>query len=155
LSWGAVMSRLLQFVSVRTFPVVFLLAALPCLSNPAAADGAVAVGVPADVIQHGYAYGRVTNSENSKIASDHALTNCENAKDATQVARELCVVVMTFKNKCVALSLDPKAGTPGAGWAVANTKDEAEKEAMAQCIGTAGPARRDFCQISDSSCDGN
>jgi hypothetical protein len=148
---GAVMSRLSQFARVRTLPVVLLLAALPL---PAAADGAIAVGVPASVVDNGYAYGRSTNSANSKIASDHALSNCASAKDATQIARELCVVVMTFKNKCVALALDPKAGTPGAGWAIANTKSEAETQAMAQCLATAGAARRDSCQISDSACDG-
>jgi len=148
------MSRSSQFARVRILPAAILLAALLPLPHPAAADGAIAVGVPASVVQNGYAYGRTTNSENTRIASEHALSNCKSAKDATQIARDLCLVVMTFKNKCVALALDPKAGTPGAGWAIANTQDDAETQAMAQCVATAGPDRRGFCRISDSACDG-
>jgi len=137
----------------RLMPIA-LLAVLPFLPHPAAADGAVAVGVPASVTQSGYAYGRTTNSPAAAVASEHALNNCRTAKDATQEAKDLCIVVMTFKNQCIALALDPKAGTPGAGWAVAPTKDAAEMQAMAQCIGTAGSDRRNFCTISDSACDG-
>jgi hypothetical protein len=131
---------------------VLPLTALPRL---AAADGAIAVGVPSSVKQDGYAYGRITNSPSEVVASEHALTNCRSAKDATPVARDLCLVVMTFQHQCVALALDPQAGTPGAGWAVAPSKDAAETQAMAQCVATAGPGRRESCQISDSACDGD
>ena len=149
------MSRHFGFGSVRNLSAALVLAALPNVWHPALADGAIAVGVPASVVENGYAYGRTTNSESTKIASDHALKNCQSAKDATQVARDLCVVVMTFRNQCVALALDPKAGTPGAGWAIANSKEEAETQAMAQCFATAGPNRRNACKNSDSACDGN
>jgi len=94
------------------------------------------------------------NSADMQTASDHALNNCRTAKDASPEAKNLCYVVMTFRNQCIALALDPQAGTPGAGWAVAPTRDAAELQAMAQCVATAGPDRRDACKISDSACDG-
>jgi hypothetical protein len=52
------------------------------------------------------------------------------------------------------VAFDPQAGTPGAGWAVAPTREAAESQALAECIGVAGPGRRDFCKISDTGCDG-
>jgi hypothetical protein len=52
-------------------------------------------------------------------------------------------------------ALDPKDGTPGAGWAIAATKALAEQRAMANCQITAGDSRRDFCRIEESKCDEN
>jgi hypothetical protein len=146
-SWTPRMSR-----SLRLAISAVLLLAVPGL---AAADGAVAVGVPSSVKQDGYAYGRITNSPNAAEASEHALNKCRTAEGTTPAARDLCVVVMKFQDQCVALALDPQAGTPGAGWAVAPTKEAAETQALAQCVATAGPGRRDSCQISDSACDGD
>jgi hypothetical protein len=148
------MSRAASFLGFRRLPAVLLLAALPYAPHPAAADGAVAVGVPPDVSKSGYAYGRNINNSSMEEAKERALYNCHTAKDASEDARRLCIVVMTFRNQCVSVALDPKAGTPGAGWAVAPSRDSAETQAMAQCIGTAGADRRDFCKISDSACDG-
>jgi hypothetical protein len=148
------MSFVKSLTGLRILSAAAILAALPLVPHPASADGAIAVGVPADVSKDGYAYGRNIDSSNSQTASDHALNNCRTAKDASQQARELCLVVMTFRNKCVSLALDPDAGTPGAGWAIANTKQEAIDQAMAQCLATAGPNRRDHCKTSDAACDG-
>jgi len=142
-----------SFLSLRPLAVALVLASLSYVPHPASADGAVAVGVPPDVSKAGYAYGRNTNSKEMTNAKEHALNNCHTAKDASEEARNLCVVVMTFSNQCIALALDPKAGTPGAGWAVAPGREAAERQAMAQCVATAGPSRRDFCKISDSACD--
>jgi hypothetical protein len=149
------MRRLGSFLRLRRLPAVLLIGALPHMPHPAVADAAVAVGVPPDVSKSGYAYGRNTNSSDMTDAKERALNNCRTAKDASEDARRLCIVVMSFHNQCIALALDPKAGTPGAGWAVAPGRDAAETQAMAQCIATAGPSRRDFCKISDSACDGN
>lgn len=136
-------------------PAVLLLALLPMLPHSAAADGAVAVGVPADVSKHGYAYGRTVNAESMSTASEHALYNCRSAQGASDAARNLCLVVMTFRNQCASVALDPQAGTPGAGWAVAPTRDAAETQALAECVGVAGPGRRDYCKITDTGCDGD
>jgi Domain of unknown function (DUF4189) len=142
-------------LGVRALTAMAVLAALPLLSHSAAADGAIAVGIPADVSKDGYAYGRNIDSPNAQVASEHALNNCRTAKDASQQARDLCLVVMTFKKKCVSLALDPQAGTPGAGWAVSDTRQAAIDQAMANCRATAGASRRDFCQLSNAGCDGH
>lgn len=131
-----------------------LTAVLLPVPRPAAADGAVAVGAPADVGKDGYAFGRTVNANNMSEASEHALNNCRTAKGATEAARNLCIVVMTFRNQCAAVAFDPEPGTPGAGWAVAPTREAAENQALAECIGVAGPGRRDACKISDIGCDG-
>ena len=65
------------------------------------------------------------------------------------------VTVGTFKGECYAVSFDPKPGTPGAGWAIAATKETAEERALENCKATAGAARREFCKIEESKCDEN
>ena len=49
--------------------------------------------------------------------------------------------------------MDPKAGTPGAGWAIAATNTIAEQRAMENCKATAGSDRREFCKIEVAKCD--
>ena len=68
-------------------------------------------------------------------------------------ASDLCRVIATFHNECYAVSLDPKAGTPGAGWAIAADKETAEERALAHCKLTAGPDRAQYCEMSESNCD--
>jgi hypothetical protein len=53
----------------------------------------------------------------------------------------------------VAGALDPKNGTPGAGWALGDTQKQADDEALARCRNTAGD-RRDFCKVINQLCDG-
>jgi hypothetical protein len=62
-------------------------------------------------------------------------------------------VIATFHNECYAVSLDPKPGTPGAGWAIAADKETAEQRALAHCRLTAGSNREKFCEVSESNCD--
>jgi len=121
---------------------------------PAAGDGALAVGVPADVVKDGFAYGRNINSPTEAAASDRALDLCRHAKDSTDTARGMCTLVMSFKQQCVSVAMDPQEGTPGVGWAVAPTREAAEQQALANCRATAGADRRQFCVKSDSACDG-
>jgi hypothetical protein len=135
-------------------PAVLLLVALPYLPHPAAADGAIAIGAPADVSRYGYVYGYQLNAASKSEASDKALTNCRNAPNASDEAKNLCVVAMTFRNQCVAVAMDPKVGTPGAGWAIATVRQDAIDQAMANCKATAGANRRDSCQLSNAGCDG-
>ena len=49
--------------------------------------------------------------EARKTAMDYCLKAPTNGK-----AKALCKVIETFSNRCVAVSMDPKAGTPGVGW---------------------------------------
>lgn len=121
--------------------------------GPAAADGALALGVPNNVAQDGFAYGRNVDSPTEEQATEKALSLCRTAKDASPQARNLCTVVQRFHHQCVALAMDPKAGTPGWGTAVAATKEQAQKSAMANCYATAGADRRQYCVVSDVACD--
>ncbi|MDE1938465.1 MAG: DUF4189 domain-containing protein [Alphaproteobacteria bacterium] len=118
------------------------------------AAGALAVGVPPNVASDGFAYGRNVNSPDKDTASTRALALCRSAHDSTDTARNLCTLVMAFEKQCVSVAMDPKAGTPGVGWAVAATKEEANSQALANCRVTAGPTRQDYCVTSDTACDG-
>ena len=131
-----------------------MMTAAMAASSPAGADGALAVGSTANVVKDGIAVGTSVNYESANAAVEAALTRCRGYKPAPKAAT-LCRSVGTFKNECYAVSFDPKEGTPGAGWAIAPTKELAEERAMAYCQVTAGEDRRDFCKIEESKCDGN
>jgi hypothetical protein len=139
---------------LRKLPAALLLVGLPYLPHPAAAEGAIAIGAPADVSRYGYVYGYQLNAASKSEASDKALTNCRNAPNASDQAKSLCIVAITFRNQCVAVAMDPKVGTPGAGWSLGPTRQDAIDQAMANCKATAGANRRDACQLSNAGCDG-
>lgn len=132
------------------FGLAFVLA-----PTTARADGAIAVGVPSDVAKDGFAYGRHVNSPNEADARQRALDLCRHAKDSSDAARRLCTVVQSFHRQCVSVAMDPKADTPGVGWAIAPTKRTAQEQALANCRATAGPNRQQFCVTSDIACDGH
>ena len=132
--------------------VVALIAIAAVASSPAGADGALAVGSTSDVIKDGIAVGTSINYKTADEAAAAALQRCHDYKPAPKAAA-LCMSVGTLKGECYAVSFDPKAGTPGAGWAIASTKALAEERAIANCKITAGEGRRDFCRIEESKCD--
>ncbi|HEV2283156.1 MAG TPA: DUF4189 domain-containing protein [bacterium] len=119
----------------------------------ASADGALAIGRPDDVADHGFAFGMVSNVANASQATDQALDLCRTAKTASGDARKVCQVVQTIHQQCAAVAMDPQKGTPGVGWAIANDKKAAETQALAQCYDTAGTDRRSFCVVSATTCD--
>jgi TIR domain-containing protein/uncharacterized protein DUF4189 len=122
-----------------------------------ASAGALAVALPADVAKSGFSYGYSNNYADAAQAAAHALDACRTTKDAAKDAnlRSLCKVVLNYSNQCVAVAMDPEAGTPGVGWAVANDLQSAENQALAKCQETAGPGRRAACVTDHSACDGN
>jgi uncharacterized protein DUF4189 len=120
----------------------------------AVADGAIAVGLPKDVARQGVALGTSWNYDSPEGARARALQECLSFQDAPADTRKLCKVVQTFKGACVAVALDPQAGTPGVGWAVAPTRYDADTSAMQKCKDTAGAGRQQFCKITSSRCDG-
>ena len=122
------------------------------VSSPVRADGALAVGSTADVIKDGIAVGTSVNYKTAAEAVDAALQRCRNYKPAPKAAA-LCVSVGTFKGECYAVSFDPKPGTPGAGWAIAPSKEVAEQRALTNCKITAGADRAEFCKVEESKCD--
>jgi len=137
--------------AVSVLVSAFLLAPTILWPNPAAAHGALAVGLPSDVAESGFAYGFAVNYSTRDEAAAAALETCRAEKVA--VARSLCTVIDTFRGRCVAVAMDPKAGTPGVGWAIGTTKEKAEIQALTECIETAGESRRGACLVTSSMCD--
>jgi len=145
---------------LRTFVVCFLLAIAFC-PGPAGAEGALAVGLPANVAKDGVSIGFAINSETADAARAGALKGCRippkttvSGTVPTTKSGRLCTVVSTFHDQCYAYAFDPQDGTPGFGWAVADDQRGAEKQALANCEKTAGPKRRAACVIVKTGCDG-
>jgi hypothetical protein len=120
----------------------------------AAAEGAVAVGVAPDGVQHGYAIGFALNAANEAAARATAVKACKKSTGSNAAAYSNCHAVATFNNQCAASALDPKNGTPGAGWGVGDTQSDADALALERCRNTAGSSRRQFCVVEDRHCDG-
>jgi hypothetical protein len=76
-------------------------------------------------------------------------------QDAPQSTRDLCKIVDHFDNRCIAISLDPKAGTPGFGWAITDTEDGSNDQALAMCRQSAGSDRAPYCVVTLGECDTN
>jgi hypothetical protein len=120
----------------------------------AAAEGALAIGLPKDVAKEGIAIGWVINSDSPDTARERALRGCLDFRDAPATTRALCRVIKIFRGECVAIALDPEAGTPGVGWSVAMSMQAAETDALAACASTAGAERRQHCKVTVLRCDG-
>jgi hypothetical protein len=136
--------------------------ALASCPNPATADGAVAVGLPANVAKSGVSIGTIINSETPESANAGALKQCRTPPKATvsntpvtTKTGKLCALVATFHDKCYAYAFDPQDGTPGFGWAVEDDLKGAERQALGNCEKTAGPGRRAACVVVKSACDGS
>jgi Domain of unknown function (DUF4189) len=140
--------------SAVLFGAVMFMATVAC-ACPGMAAGAVALGLPSDVAKEGVSIFTQVDARTSEEAKTSALAGCKS--NGSQTARELCKIVATFQNQCVAEALDPENGTPGFGWAMAETSGEAKSQALANCRDTAGPTRQDACIIPDKGlwCDGS
>jgi len=128
-------------------------------TSPSIADGALAVGLPADVVHYGFASGFRLNAPDMATARTGAIQGCQKSVGASDAAKKLCKVIATFHNQCFAIAIDPKNGTPGVGWSIAENQDMADKQAIAQCRTTAGPDRQEFCVVMkdrgiNRGCDG-
>jgi uncharacterized protein DUF4189 len=144
-----------RMMTAAAFVAVAMLATI-IRPGAAAADGALAVGEPADVAEEGYAYGFAINRASPDEASGMALRDCKTESPGVDKrAQAMCKVVQTFRDKCFAVAMDPKDATPGAGWAVADDKATAGRNALAKCMDTAGADRREFCKVTHSDCDGS
>jgi hypothetical protein len=141
-----------EFVQ-RTSIATLLFACAVLSSRPCAADGALAIGLPKDVTRQGFSFG-YSNDHPASDARDIALKGCRDNKGGSAQAQALCTVIQTYSNQCVAVAMDPAAGTPGVGWAVADNLRAAESKALANCEATAGAGRRAACKIDHSQCDG-
>jgi hypothetical protein len=139
------------------FVALSLLCGLALFPTSGHAAGALAVALPPDVAKGGFSYGYSNNNDDVNHAEEAALNACRSTKDASTDAklRSLCKVIQDYSNQCIAVAMDPAAGTPGVGWAVANDLMSAERQALGKCEDTAGPDRRASCVVDHSSCDGN
>ncbi|HEY5289135.1 MAG TPA: DUF4189 domain-containing protein [Caulobacteraceae bacterium] len=120
------------------------------------AASAFAASIPDDIANKGVAFGEGHNYSTRADAEAHAMAEClkqANSEQGTVPLGPYCKVLGHFDSQCIAVSMDPKAGTPGFGWAKAETLTEAGNEAIANCRPTAGPGRADACVVSVSSCD--
>src|SRR5690242_14042177 len=131
----------------RALLAAALLAGLMARAGLAAAEGALAVGLPGDVAAEGFAYGFALDEPTPEKASAGALRDCKTETPGVDPrAQALCAVVQTFKNQCFAVAMDPKDATPGVGWAIERDKDSAARAALSKCVATAGDDRRDACE---------
>jgi hypothetical protein len=121
------------------------------------AEGAIAVGLPQDVAKQGVSSFIYVNARTQDSAKSEALLGCKTKTPASPASKALCKVMATFRNRCAAEAFDPQDGTPGFGWAVADTLADAKRQAMANCRDTAGADRQDKCIIPDNgfNCDGS
>jgi hypothetical protein len=143
---------------------IVALAAILIANNRASSEGAIAEGIAPGGVSKGYEFSFVVNRPTTDVARTDAVARCKKTPDkvasgaapdsGNAKARALCQVVSTFHDKCVAFALDPKDGTPGAGWATADAQGQADDEALARCRSVAGEDRRDFCKVTNRSCDG-
>ena len=123
-------------------------------TSAARAEGAIAIGASGDFAKDGFAFGASINKSSADEAGAQAMATCHKYEGAPKMAA-ICQVVFNFSHECYALSFDPKAGTPGVGWAIAGDKETAEDRALKNCQVTAGSDRREFCKVNQSFCDGN
>jgi hypothetical protein len=130
--------------AILTVVVIGLVALVP---QQAAAYGALAIGLPDDIAEGGVAMGTAYNYPTKAGAEARALQECRSFQDAPESTRNLCRVYETFQDQCVAISMDPKAGTPGLGWDISPEKSTAKKNAIVRCEQTAGD-RREYCIMS-------
>lgn len=132
-----------------------LLCWLLALSQPALAEGVLAVGITKDVVKDGFVIGYSINKTTLEEARDRAMNSCRNARASnTEAARKECKVVAEFRDKCVAIADDPKNGTTGFGWAVAATRADAVGQALEMCRSASSSARASYCRLAHASCDG-
>lgn len=146
-----------RYYAAGVFVVLSLLCGGVFGPSQSRADGALAIGLPPDVVKGGFTYGYSNNNADANHAEAKALDACRTTKDAANDVklRSLCKIIQDYSNQCVAVAMDPAAGTPGVGWAVANDLLSAERQALGKCMDTAGPGRRAACVVDHSSCDGD
>jgi hypothetical protein len=144
-------------ISWRHYALIGVVGAAAVLwSRPGLTAGAIAIGIPPGGIAKGFAGGHTLGATDMPTAREGAVGSCHKSTGASDAARNACAVVASFKDECYAIALDPKDGTPGAGWAVAETQALADEEALQQCRNTSAADRKKFCEVPSTNhgCDG-
>lgn len=124
------------------FSVLLLIAAA---ASPARADGALAVGIPDEGIQKGFAYAFKLNLA-ADDARKEALAACREAATKNKVPPGKCRIVESFKKGCLSVALDKKG--QWAGWAVAKDEKTSQTRAVGRCK-TGGIS----CAVAETECE--
>ena len=140
-------------VTTALLASAFLVAAMVAGSIPAAADGALALGMPDNVAKEGFSYGTAVDRGTAEEARAAALNGCRTNRDGSKTSQELCAVYDTFRDKCVSVAMDPKAGTPGVGWAIGPDSATSDLWALTICRATAGTGRGEYCKVTTTNCE--
>jgi hypothetical protein len=141
---------------MRLWTLVLLQIAFALTNSASNAAGALAIGSTGDVAKYGIAVGTAVGYSSENEANEHALASCRAFQTSSQAVRQ-CKIVSTFHGECHSEATDPKSGTPGYGWAIASTKQQADERALANCRATAGADRQRFCVLDmkpdEKQCD--
>ena len=121
------------------------------VSGSAVAAGAIAFGSTGDIAKDGYSIGLNGGSATEEDARSGAMKWCRT--HGPKQTQDQCEIVAVFHSQCAAEAQDPKPGTPGFGFAVAETEEDAKKMAMAICTASSGKGRRQFCAVVSTKCD--
>ena len=141
----------MKAIAALQLSALVLLVVAGALPTQSRAAGALAVALPPDVADEGFAFGTGYRYKTADEANEGALSRCQ--KTTSDKLRPLCKVILSFNHRCVAVAMDPKDGTPGVGWAVENTLRAAKARAIQKCRETAGP-RGKFCKVQvGAGCD--
>ncbi len=136
---------------VRIFAFICALAFTITACGSGWATGAIAFGSTGDVAKDGYSIGINANSSSDEEVRNGAMNWCRS--HGPKETQDKCEILLVYHNQCVAEAQDPKPGTPGFGFATADTEDAAKAVAMAICGATAGKSRRKFFEIVTTICD--
>ncbi len=137
---------------MKSSAIAHLLLICSILPGQALAHATIATGEPADVSKAGLAVGASYNQPTRAVADAQALKLCRAYEEAPQQTRDLCKIVGRFDNRCLAVAVDPHPSTYGYGWAILDTKIEADQVAMTNCRATARE-EAGACVATLSQCD--
>jgi hypothetical protein len=129
---------------MKRFLVFSLLFA--AFASPARGEGALAIGIPEEGLRAGFAYGWALQRSTAREAEQRALEICREQAEKYGVPASRCKIIETFAKKCVAVALD--VNDFSAGWAVGETKQDADNRALRQCAENGRT-----CKIHNSDCD--
>jgi hypothetical protein len=104
--------------------------------------------------KQGVAVGWAVDYASKAEAEKEALARCRAFPDAPQAARDLCRIVESVRDTCLAVAIDPDRGTTGLGWGVHKNREWAEDAAMEKCAEASSPRRRGSCRVALVRCDG-
>lgn len=140
------MTRCRSTLPVCRVAAMIILALFTCGADTARADGALYVGLPKLGLRDGFAYGFAHSHTSEAEAKAAARKVCEDQALSVNIRAGACKLVDTFKKRCVAVAMDKT--DRWAGWSLGDTKDDADKLALAECAKGAAT-----CEVTDSVCD--